>query len=51
MACIYFMHELRTPLTSILQQVEAIVDGLFETDNERLQDTCWRLASRHNELV
>ncbi|MFK7695633.1 ATP-binding protein [Paenibacillus sp. HJGM_3] len=33
-----FMHELRTPLTSILSQVEAIVDGLFEPDNERLQD-------------
>ncbi|MDF2815006.1 MAG: two-component system sensor histidine kinase [Paenibacillus sp.] len=33
-----FMHELRTPLTSILSQVEAIVDGLFEPDPERLQD-------------
>lgn len=48
-----FMHELRTPLTSILSQVEAIVDGLFEPDNERLQDIydeMMRLSRLVNDL-
>jgi len=31
-------HELRTPLTSLLSQIEAIVDGVYEADNERMQD-------------
>jgi signal transduction histidine kinase len=31
-------HELRTPLTSMLSQIEAIVDGVYEADNERMQD-------------
>lgn len=31
-------HELRTPLTSLLTQIEAIVDGLFEPDPKRMQD-------------
>ncbi|PYI56339.1 sensor histidine kinase [Paenibacillus flagellatus] len=31
-------HELRTPLTTLLTQIEAIVDGLYEPDPERLQD-------------
>ncbi|MCC2684698.1 MAG: two-component system sensor histidine kinase [Paenibacillaceae bacterium] len=31
-------HELRTPLTSMLSQIEAIVDGVYEADTERMQD-------------
>jgi signal transduction histidine kinase len=31
-------HELRTPLTTLLTQIEAIVDGVYEPDTERLQD-------------
>lgn len=31
-------HELRTPLTSLLTQIEAVVDGVFEADQERMED-------------
>lgn len=31
-------HELRTPLTTLLTQIEAIVDGVYEPDTERMQD-------------
>lgn len=31
-------HELRTPLTTLLTQIEAIVDGVYEPDQERLHD-------------
>jgi signal transduction histidine kinase len=31
-------HELRTPLTSLLAQIEAIVDKVYEPDPERMQD-------------
>ncbi|GAA3401051.1 sensor histidine kinase [Paenibacillus hodogayensis] len=31
-------HELRTPLTTLLTQIEAIIDGVYEADPERLQD-------------
>lgn len=31
-------HELRTPLTTLLTQIEAIIDGVYEADTQRLQD-------------
>lgn len=31
-------HELRTPLTTLLTQIEAIIDGVYEPDPVRLQD-------------
>ncbi|MEF3302739.1 sensor histidine kinase [Paenibacillus sp. GYB003] len=31
-------HELRTPLTTLLTQIEAIIDGVYEADSQRLQD-------------
>lgn len=31
-------HELRTPLTTLLTQIEAIIDGVYEPEPERLQD-------------
>ncbi|RKN84934.1 sensor histidine kinase [Paenibacillus ginsengarvi] len=31
-------HELRTPLTTLLTQIEAIIDGVYEADPQRLQD-------------
>lgn len=32
------MHELRTPLTSMLSQTEAIIDGVYEASQERLEE-------------
>ncbi len=31
-------HELRTPLTSMLSQLEAIIDGIYEADEAKMQD-------------
>ncbi|WP_238392471.1 sensor histidine kinase [Paenibacillus antri] len=31
-------HELRTPLTSMLTQIEAIQDGVYEADEQRMQE-------------
>lgn len=48
-----FMHELRTPLTSILSQVEAIVDGIYEPETERMEeiyDELVRLSRLVNDL-
>ncbi|MDF2724434.1 MAG: two-component system sensor histidine kinase [Paenibacillus sp.] len=31
-------HEIRTPLTTLLTQIEAIIDGVYEPEPDRLQD-------------
>ncbi|MNI28363.1 Alkaline phosphatase synthesis sensor protein PhoR [compost metagenome] len=48
-----FMHELRTPLTSVLSQVEAMIDGIYESDKDRLEELyeeLFRLTRLVNDL-
>lgn len=43
-------HDLRTPLTTLKSHLEALIDGIWEPNQERLQ-TCYEEIERLTELV
>lgn len=43
-------HELRTPLTSVTGQLQGMIDGVFDTDKERLETTL-NEVQRLNNLI